>query len=276
MSKSQGFLAESLSLSITGIRRDFASWFETAAAFNELAMTVLPELRCDAMSNQQMVAAPLFGRALTSFQATCLLAERGMVADARAILRTASETVIILCAVAKDASVCDLLVDRTFWHHRKLRLAWLNDPEAMAQTSCAEADAVRAVVRDIESTHPRVVQMKGDPVSIDALARKAGVLVLYNTVFRASSGDGAHTSLDPLNRHVRSDAAGSILGLRFGPEVAGLASTISDSISALAFALSAAVELFAVPAFQPELERCVATWKSLVAKQPLDSAATFP
>jgi Family of unknown function (DUF5677) len=69
--------------------------------------------------------ALLFGRALTSLQSVVILAERGLSADSRTVLRAAAETTIVLCAVAADAGVADQLVLRHQWHRRKLLTSWL-------------------------------------------------------------------------------------------------------------------------------------------------------
>src|SRR5712675_3120617 len=123
MSDSAGFLAPSLAASIASIRKDFAPWFDTAGRFNALGMRVMPNAKAGTSDNQQLIAAALYGRALTLFQAANILAERGMLGDARTVVRSAAETAIVLVAVAKDTSVCDLLIDRHFWHHRKFRNA---------------------------------------------------------------------------------------------------------------------------------------------------------
>ena len=103
MFKTEGFLAPSLASSIANIKRDFAPWFGAAEAFVSLGMQVLPAVKADQTSYQQLVAAALYGRALTSFQAAYVLTERGMLADARTVVRAAAETAIILSAVVKDA-----------------------------------------------------------------------------------------------------------------------------------------------------------------------------
>ena len=82
--------------------------------FNALGMQVLPNAKASTTDNQQLIAAALYGRTLTSFQAAIVLAERGMIGDARTIVRAAAETAIVLAAVAQDAAVCDLLIDRHF------------------------------------------------------------------------------------------------------------------------------------------------------------------
>ena len=52
------------------------------------------------------------------------------------------------------------------------------------------------------------------------------------TAIVCASGDAAHTSIGALNRHIRADAQGNILGLKFGPDVGDLPATLSDGIRA--------------------------------------------
>jgi len=114
----------------------------------------------------------------------------------------------------------------------------------------------------------------GDPVSIAALAQRAGVTALYNAVFRSASGDGAHTSIDALNRHIRADSQANILGLKFGPAVDDLPATLSDSISVLGHALQAVLDLFRLRHFADDLAQCVASWNALGV--PADFRPTPP
>lgn len=162
MSQNQGFLSTNLAVSIANLRRDFAPWFGVAEGFNALAMRALPNVKAATDSNQQVVAAALYGRALTSYQAAFLLAERGLISDARTVVRAAAETVIILSAVAKDAGVCDLLIDRHVWHHAKMRRVWLKDPQATAQMTPAETAAVKETLADIEAQFSQAKTLIGE------------------------------------------------------------------------------------------------------------------
>lgn len=112
--RNKDFMSSTFSPSIATIRNDFALWFDMAESFNDLGLRVLPAVKPDQSSNQQLLAAALYGRILTSFQAAYTLAERGMLADARTVVRAAAETTIVLSALVKDASVCDLLLDRHY------------------------------------------------------------------------------------------------------------------------------------------------------------------
>ena len=88
-------------------------------------------------------------------------------------------------------------------------------------------------------------------------------MALYNTVYRSTSGDAAHTSLDALNRQIRVDASGDIAGMKFGPSSDDLSVTVSDAISVLGFALHAVADLFQITGLIDELATGVAEWKAL-------------
>ena len=264
MSQNEGFLSPDLATSIANIRRDFSPWFGVAESFVKLGMRVLPEVKAGQTNNQQLIAAALYGRALTSFQAAYVLTERGLLADARTVVRAAAETTIVLSAVVKDAKVCDLLVDRHFWHHRKLRNAWLNDPQAVAEMTPEQIDAVKATLAEADASHPAAKQLKADPIEIATLAQQSGVTALYNAVYRTTSGDAAHTSIDALDRHINADEDGNIQGLKFGPDVRDLPATLSDGISVIGHAIHAVLDLFQLEQFNDDLSRCTASWKALV------------
>ena len=111
--------------------------------------------------------------------------------------------------------------------------------------------------------YPKAKTFTGDPISIATLAQGAGANALYNAIYRATSGDAAHTSIDALNRHIRADREANVVGLKFGPEVADLPATLSDAMSVMGHALSSVFELFQSNQFGDELANCIADWKAL-------------
>lgn len=256
MSSREGFLSKDLANHVLKIRADFAQWFSVADSFNALGMRVLALVGAPDLGNQQLVVALAYRRVFTSFQAACLLAERGMLADTRNIVRGAAETAIILRAVAKDEAVCRLLGARQYWHHAKLRSIWLQDKEASAELTQADIDAIKATIAQADIDYPKGKDLKGDPIQLASLAQKSGSMTIYNAIFRWNSGDGAHTSLDSLNRHLLVDANGVVNGLRFGPEVADLPDTIHGALFVFSQALEAVFELFKLSQLDEELGQC--------------------
>jgi Family of unknown function (DUF5677) len=255
-----GFLSSEVSISIERIKRQFAPWFRVAARFNSLGMRLLPCLKPETTNNQQLLVAAAFGRTLTSFQSALLLTERGLLADARTVIRSAAETAIFMAALAKDTSVGDILIKRHFYHHRKLRAAWLDDPQATAEMTPELIAAVAESIADIDKNYPN---LRRDPLILGNLAGDGALIGLYNAVYRVASGDAAHISIDALNRHVRADAGANIQGLRFGPDISDLPDTISIAISTFGLSLFTAIELFGLQEFNDELRQCMEEWKAL-------------
>src|SRR5579859_8142898 len=70
------------------------TWFDAAHELNRDAMRLLYE--CRPAGPQQLVAALLFRRALQSLQGCLILSARGMPADARTLVRSATESAIAL------------------------------------------------------------------------------------------------------------------------------------------------------------------------------------
>jgi len=94
-----------------------------------------------------------------------------------------------------------------------------------------------------------------DPVNIASLANRVGLSWLYNTVYRMSSSDVAHTTLDALEHHVGVNPQGEIVGLSFGPRVEKLADTLVGAMNCLLVSMHAIRTRFLMPELQPEIEQ---------------------
>jgi hypothetical protein len=146
-----GFLGD-LSPAIVRIRYEFANWFAVVCDLNRLGMSLFPLLKPRQEDHQLILAGTLYGRCLLSIQGAVLLAERGLAADTRTIVRAATETAITLGALVKHESVIDLLLLRYAYAERAMRNAWLQDPEAVAMMSAEQVAAVRCVIANLSTT----------------------------------------------------------------------------------------------------------------------------
>ena len=185
------------------------------------------------------------------------------MADARTVVRAAAETAFVLAALARDAAVLDLLELSHYYARRKLYGVWLRDSAARDIMKPEEIAALKQNIADIDRDYPTVKDMGGDPLKIANMAGQAGLISIYNAVYRATSGDAAHTSMTALERHIRADAAGNIQSMTVGPEVGDLTDTISAAITVLSLVIEASTKLFAVQKFTNDLRECMAKWQAL-------------
>jgi hypothetical protein len=242
------------------IRAKYAPWFTVADEAHRLAAKVLPQLQPPADDNTRLLAALLFGRLLTSFESAYLLTEQGLCGDARTVLRAMVESTIFLGAVVTDPKVIDLLVTRHIVNEWKLVAAWLADPQAVESTSPENLERLNAKLTENRADNPEV---KRDPIDVQELAKSSNLLWLYNTAFRVLSGDAAHTSVLALERHVKTDAAGKIIALRFGADETEVPDTLSIAMPALLNATHTAIHLFDLGHYKAELDRHLSAWQAL-------------
>lgn len=253
----------SFSTSVAEIRKDFSPWFVVADSFNDLGMRLLAAVKPNQNNNQEMHAAVLYVRTLTSFQAACVLAERGMIADARVVVRAAIETAIILFALVKDASICDQLLEKDYWQRLKLGSIALDDPGYLAQTSSQEIETVKAAILEIKNNRPKLKKSDPDPVNIADLAKIAGVTSYYNVIFRWTSGDATHTSLAAVRRHCIVDSNNEVTGLKYGADVTDVPETLHFAMLTLDLAVGAVYTLFRLTQFNNDRRQCMDSLQSL-------------
>jgi hypothetical protein len=244
------------------IRSRFAPWFSVADGAHRIAVEVLPQLKPPQTDNTRLLAALLFGRILTSFQSAYMLTERGHCGDARTVLRAMVESAIFLGALVTDPLLIDRLVDRHVVNERKLVGAWLADPVAVEATSPENLERLREKLAENRANNP---DLKRDPIDVQELARSSDLLWLYNTAFRVLSGDAAHTSVLALERHVKTNAAGDIIGLQFGPNASEVPDTLSIALPALLNATHTVISFFGLTKYKPDLDKALAAWQALSA-----------
>jgi hypothetical protein len=257
----ENVLGAPLPVPLPGVSRALHKELELADSFNRLAMQVLkratPGKEPTLENNQSLIAATLFARSYTSFQSALVLIGRGAVADARTIVRSMAETAIVLNGAVDDPSVCDDLMKRHEVNRRKLLNAWMSDPQAMAVMTDEHKSKFALDVKQLPGTETK------DPINIGTLASRVGLTWLYNTVYRMSSSDAAHASLDALEHHVEADAKGDIQRLSFGPRIEKLADTLVGAMNCMLVSVHAISMRFPMSELQLEMDQHLAALQKL-------------
>ena len=110
----QGFLSPDIARFIGMHREANKAAFDLADVLNRTAQRLMLEsqvrMEGDVLSENNL-AQLLFARAVSNFQGTVLMAERGAVVEARTLARTCLETVFALVAAVKmDGTFVDRMV----------------------------------------------------------------------------------------------------------------------------------------------------------------------
>lgn len=253
-----GFLSPDLKGWTNSVRSDHKVWFDLAEELNKACMDAMYSAKPLQSSKKQLVASLIFRRTLQSFQGVILLAERGMMADARTLVRNCVESAITLGRASVDDNFIDDLISSNVKHHKAVADKILSSQDILNHLEPEQTDKLKQLKRDLKDIH-------SDSMKLEQAAKKAGISVLYDTVYRKTSGDAAHVTVDSLNRHLQRDLEQNITGLSFQPETKDLNDTLSGAISALLFSLFALGKTFGRNEYEQVVKIYTAKWKALVS-----------
>lgn len=239
MSMQDGFLSpqiEDWRLSSCASMRE---WVVLVARVNNTALEIIQRLAPEGTSRREMFGAALFARAVQSFEASVILAERGMLADARTLSRSVVETSFFLGGLARISDFHEQMAADSNKHYygmadglsRMLR-------ESNGSEERKDAEALKDLLHDVKAKGYRTQQ-----INMRELAKKVGMEKLYQVVYRQLSGDAAHPSITSIEKHfARND--GAVEKLIFSPQRDGIEEALSVSIAAVMFAMEAVCEIF--------------------------------
>ena len=99
--RDQGFLSAKLGRWTSQFRKEFAPWIKLYKKINAFSYSVLRNPLVPA-NTAQILSWTLYLRALSSYQAALILAERGLDAECKTVLRSLAEAAFALAAIEKN------------------------------------------------------------------------------------------------------------------------------------------------------------------------------
>lgn len=225
-----GFLADDLSGWRESVHKEFSAAFAIARRMNEMGMRMLWNMPTETLTKPQAWAVAGYGRGIESFQTCILLAERGALAEARALARLCAEAVIVTAGLLKVEGTLERLYEDEARHELALcnRMLELNagnqDGDQLARFRARKAEI------EAKFTKPR-------PLKLGSLAQQAGMTLLYELSFRLTSGNGAHATLGALRRHIRAGEDGYVDQYFFSLDTSDMRATLLSANAASSGAL---------------------------------------
>jgi hypothetical protein len=130
--------------------------------------------------------------------------ERGLISDARVVLRSGVEGAIALNALANEATFLDVLIEAHYYNQRKTANVILSDPAYGAEHSPQQIAEMQATIADVNAREQAVTPRNFDDPNWANVAQKhcKDLYILY----RLFSSDGPHTTINAIHRRVAYDA----------------------------------------------------------------------
>lgn len=258
-----GFLADDLTQWRENVRQAFPDAFAIAHRMNNMGMRMLWELPAEDVTEPQVWAVAGYARAIESFQTSILLAERGALAEARALARLCAESVIVTAGLLKVEGTLEKLHEDAAKHklgvcNRMLAInAKSGNAELLARFENEKAEIVA------EFGEPR-------PLKLWPLAQQTGLEMLYELSYRFLSGNGAHATIGAFQRHMAPGKDGHLDQYVFSPDASDMRSTLLSANAAMIHLIGLAVDFMGLNGYEAESRELLLHWT--VVKPELEAA----
>lgn len=189
---------------------EYPEIFGHVKAMNQLAQSIMPSISALPRTIKNLFASAYYIRGLQNLQASVLMAERGLFTESYTLTRSGLETVFYLGASTRGKDFANE-VGRD--HVQRTRI--------MGRDHIAGLKAMdpNADIGELEEAVEKMLMQGVDPAALQilAVARKAELEPLYQTLYRQFSNGYAHPTLASLGVIWDPDEEGVPRGVLWGP-----------------------------------------------------------
>lgn len=208
----RGYLAEIMGVFTRNLRIKHAAWFSLVDDANEtlqgIAVESMEQYSGLLLADKKVLATLLLLRSLGLFQGSLMLVERGMIVEARVLMRALLETSFCLGAVHDDAQA---FVNKFSSDHEKSRR---QQAEAAIQFGSLDpsSEQFKALTDTINA-----ISKSEKFLNMSELAKEGPLSRLF-LLYKVMSNDSAHCSVtSALNHYDRGDQVDRSAGYILGP-----------------------------------------------------------
>jgi Family of unknown function (DUF5677) len=221
----RGFLSPDLDKWRAQVRAAFPARFGLLDAVSDLGQRCLTEMCAMPRNNENptknLLTCALMARLLQQFQGAVVNVERGMVTNARTLLRCGFETMFFLGgSIWVEDFFTIAMRDHKAQQDKLLRMhieAIKDDPEA--GPSIAALEKARAHVEEM------LKEYEAKKASFRNIADMAGMMKVYDSYYRALSTDSAHVNMWSIINIFNAEG-----GINVGPGVGDYMDTLNVAI----------------------------------------------
>lgn len=230
-----GFLTESLDQVRAVVREKYADWRSLLGHVNRLAVANQHLIVIDQNNEVESHAAVLFARTLATIQASILVLEVGLIAQARILQRSALETFFLLAALAKEPGFVDKLIEGHEAEQKNM----------MKKMKHWESSELKQMAEAISASDQwkRISGSTANSLSTFDIAKAAGLEDWYRSVYMVLSWS-VHGATVDLKRHVVVNADGETTAFQNEPEIDGQGTTWFCAIKLLLETVTALALVF--------------------------------
>ncbi len=251
-----GFLSDEAENSVKAFEAKYSEICSLYRRLGEFAHLAKYEFKGGGRNARQILVALLFGRTLTAYEGTYLLAARGMEHDYQALLRTLLDTMFHAVAADKNHENVRAIIWAS--EHQKVKVlqaVLAEDNKAQPKGDHSELEKqIEKLRKDVQASGTKPMNMR-EVMSMAELPSW-----MYQLAYR-SLCLSAHPDANRLQKALKTASDGSVREISWGPQYGGVELELTFAMDCLIFVMQCKSlgmpksMLLQLQQFSPALER---------------------
>jgi hypothetical protein len=242
---SVGFIGQEIDVMMESHLKERTAWYELVHRLTVFANEIRHSFVINQDDPRRVVAAALFIKAITSFQAIILLSKKGLGVDAAVITRSLMEVVFPLKILSNEEGFVYEFILTEKVKRMKLLNVILRDKDTFSTIS----DGMNE--EQVDQLKQEIAHENIRDFSVDELSKRAGMKAFYQLAYRHISDD-VHTTIWSLKKYLTTDQEGNIVELDDGEQIFELENFKTAALCIL-IALDSVNDIFQI-GFQNQIE----------------------
>ncbi|MBN1006261.1 DUF5677 domain-containing protein [Amphritea pacifica] len=253
-----GFLAEDMTSISDALSTEYGAYLEICDELNRFSQKFQYDFEANTSDPAQLLSVILFSRVLSTYQASLLVAHRGMKQQLKMLIRCALEPLYPLVAISKDRDfVCKLIESEEVERCKNIKkIIRYKERNGQEDDDLKEA---RSLYKELDA---KIKKEKLKKISVFDCAQKAELSDWYDTLYALMSST-LHSSIRSLEEALHMDEEQNrILALKNEPEIDSFDDLLIALAECLMNSLLAVSKVLSMN--EPEIiEKCSAKIRSL-------------
>jgi len=218
----------------------YPAWFDSTRKNNKLAQQILTKIVVNEEDLQHLLVATLYCRVVSHFQGVITMCERGMLSEARILLRTLLEALFSLVALAEKPDLCQRFIQDDIVQRLKKVHLYKNLPKESRTRNRKRDRKLKNLGMELrkEIEHNEIL-----PLTTERMAQEANMQDSFNSVYTLLC-DTVHCRSRDLEDHLVINDKLELEGLRWGPNTEGVEEIMLAANEYLSMAMHHVINLF--------------------------------
>ena len=206
--KTDGYLSNQITYLIKKNWNKNTKWFNLCKEINRFLNTAMYKMIVHNKCKLEIMVALLYIRSMSNFQGVIIMAERGMVNEAKTLLRCLLECEFAVVAIDKDKTIVDrLILDDRIQQLGKLKAIKRNIENGVPlPKDTFSIDEIKTFIKDVKS---EIKKSNIKKFTTRDLAEIAGLITTYDSAYKDLSGT-IHVNVRDLEQYLELNEKGEI------------------------------------------------------------------